>query len=71
MTIWSLKMNIKPRKQSEIRVQSLKDPIRVSMMIEKETIARLKERAIALNTTYGEILRCLINEYLNGGRDDA
>lgn len=50
--------------QSEIRMNPLKDPVRINVILEKEQLAQLKLKALYHNTTVNEILRSLIADYL-------
>lgn len=53
------------RKNSQLRNDPLEDPIRVQIIVPKETLELLKQKAQELETTYSEIIRALINDYLN------
>ena len=53
------------RKNSQLRNDPLEEPIRVQIIVPKETLELLKQKAQELETTYSEIIRALINDYLN------
>lgn len=53
------------RKNSQLRNDPLKEPIRVQIIVPKETLELLKQKAQELETTYSEIIRALMNDYLN------
>lgn len=53
------------RKNSQLRNDPLEDPIRVQIIVPKEALELLKQKAQELETTYSEIIRALINDYLN------
>lgn len=53
------------RKNSQLRNDPLEDPIRVQVIVPKETLELLKQKAQELETTYSEMIRALINDYLN------
>lgn len=55
-------MNI--RKNSELRTNPLNNPVKIHLTIEKDSLAALKKKALELGTTYSEIIRALIEEYL-------
>lgn len=58
-------MRIKIKTQSDIRVNPLKDKCRMSMILERESFDKLKEIAVNLNTTCNEIVRSLVDEFIN------
>lgn len=53
------------RKNSQLRNDPLEEPIRVQIIVPKEALELLKQKAQELETTYSEIIRALINDYLN------
>lgn len=53
------------RKNSQLRNDPLEDPIRIQINVPKEALELLKQKAQELETTYSEIIRALINDYLN------
>ena len=52
------------RKQAEIRVQPLDDPQRLSVILDRAYLARLKAAALAHDTTASEIVRVLVGDWL-------
>lgn len=50
--------------QSEIRINPLKEPTRINLILEKDQLAALKSKAAFYDTTVNEILRALITEYI-------
>lgn len=50
--------------QSEVRVNPLKDPVRINLILEREQLDMLKQKAALHNTTVNEVLRTLAAEYL-------
>lgn len=53
------------RKQAEIRVNPLKDPARINVVLERETVSRLKLAAVEMDTTTNEIVRALVDQFLD------
>lgn len=51
--------------QSEVRRTPIKDPHRLNVLLDGETMTRLKKRALELDTTAAEIIRDLIERYLD------
>lgn len=52
------------RKQAEIRTQPLDDPQRLSVILDRADLARLKSAALAHDTTASEIVRVLVGDWL-------
>ena len=52
------------RSRREITTQPLKEPVRINVVLEKETLKQLKEKALYSETTVNEIVRSLIADYL-------
>lgn len=52
------------RKQAEIRTQPLDDPQRLSVILDRADLAKLKAAALAHDTTASEIVRVLVGDWL-------
>ena len=53
------------RKNSQLRTDPIEEPIRFQIRVPKEALEALKQKAQELETTYSEVIRALINDYLN------
>lgn len=53
------------KKQSEIRMQPLADPVRFGIVLERADLEALKIAAIRMDTTASEIIRVLVADFLN------
>lgn len=54
------------RKNSQLRHDPLINPVRIQINIPRETLEALKQVASDLETTYSEVVRALINDFLKG-----
>lgn len=54
------------RPQSEIRMQPIDDPVKITVVIGRADLQRLKMAAVELNTTVNEIMRVLAADWLDG-----
>lgn len=61
---------MKIRTQSEIRVNPLQDAAKINLVIERETLSRLKVAAVDLDTTVNEIIRALVDDFLDGRKKE-
>lgn len=52
------------RSRREITTQPLKEPVRINVVLEKEILMQLKEKALYGETTVNEIVRSLVADYL-------
>lgn len=50
--------------QSEIRNHPLDEPVRINVILEKEQLTQLKQKALFHDTTVNEIVRNLIADYI-------
>ena len=55
---------MKIRKNAEIRLNPLADPVRVNMVLSRQDLQRLKIAAVSMETTVNEILRSLVVDFL-------
>lgn len=51
--------------QSEIRSNPLDEPVRINVILEKEHLTQLKQKALFHDTTVNEIIRNLIADYIH------
>lgn len=59
------------RDNATIRKEPLEDPIKLNLVIDRSTAQRLKVKAAELDTTMNEILRVLVQRFLDSdGRDE-
>lgn len=56
---------MKIRKNAEIRLSPLADPVRVNMVLSRQDLQRLKIAAVSLETTVNEILRAIVADFLD------
>lgn len=53
------------RKNSQLRNDPIEEPIRIQIIVPKQALEALKQKAQELETTYSEVIRALINDYMN------
>lgn len=51
------------KKQSEIRVSPIRDPVRINVILPRDSLKILKARAAYHDTTVNEIIRTLVSDY--------
>lgn len=56
---------MKIRKNAEIRLNPLADPVRVNMVLSRQDLQRLKVAAVSMETTVNEILRAIVADFLD------
>lgn len=54
------------RQQSEIRMQPIDDPTKITVVLSRHDLQRLKLAAVELNTTVNEIMRAVAADWLDG-----
>jgi hypothetical protein len=59
------------KKQSQIRLTPLRDPVRLNVVMERDALRRLKSAAVDMDTTASEIVRSLVDGFLNDLSTDA
>lgn len=57
------------KKQSEVRQSPLQDAVRVNLVLEKKVVTALKMKAVTEETTVNEIIRVLVNNFLEDSKD--
>lgn len=55
---------MKFKRQSEIRIQPLAEPVRFGTVLERSDLEDLKAAALSLDTTASEIIRVLVVDFL-------
>lgn len=55
------------RKNAELRINPLKNPVRTNIVLENDSLQALKVRAVQLDTTFSEIVRRLVDDFLSEG----
>lgn len=53
------------RDNATIRKEPLEDPVRLNLVIDKRLAQKLKLKAVELDTTVNEILRVLVQKFLD------
>ena len=53
------------RQQSEIRIHPIDDPTKITVVLSRADLQRLKIAAVGLNTTVNEIVRVLVADWLD------
>lgn len=63
----SEKQTLSVRKNAELRINPLKNPVRTNIVLEHDSLQELKVRAVQLDTTFSEIVRRLVDDFLSEG----
>ena len=61
------KQSFTVRKNAELRINPLKNPVRTNIVLEHDSLVALKMRAAQLDTTFSEIVRRLVDDFLSEG----
>lgn len=62
------KMMIEPQKISQIRATKLYEPKKINLILEKKDLDRLRIRAIELETSVNELIRCSVLSWLENNK---
>lgn len=61
-------MMIEPQKISQIRATKLEEPKKINLILEKKDLDRLRIRAIELETSVNELIRCSVLSWLENNK---